>query len=119
DSSRSEEAEMPSGEVLVPSLHDGLYQCQYVGCQRLEGFALKCELKKHTRIHTRPFKCKCSDCPYAAAEKKDVDRHIKVAHKKLAGKLWGPMEPFVCTVCGKKFTREDNVQKHYKVQHIK
>lgn len=42
---RSGEAEMPSDESVNPSLHDGLYYCQYEGCQRLQGFTLKCQLK--------------------------------------------------------------------------
>ncbi|KAJ5878225.1 Zinc finger C2H2 [Penicillium solitum] len=113
----SEEAEMPSEEVIAPSPHDGLYYCQYVICQQRKGYALKCQLTKHIRTHVLPVKC--SECPYAAAEKKDVDRHVKAAHRRLAEQTWGPMEPILCALCKKEFTRRDNAQKHYKTKHIR
>ena len=40
-----EEAEMPSDEAIAPSPEDGLYHCQYEGCQRLDGYTLKSQLR--------------------------------------------------------------------------
>lgn len=42
---KSEEAEMPSDEVVAPSPRDELYCYRYEGCQRLEDYALECQLK--------------------------------------------------------------------------
>jgi uncharacterized ParB-like nuclease family protein len=42
---KSEEAEMPSDEVVAPSTCDELYFYRYEGCQRLEGYALECQRK--------------------------------------------------------------------------
>ncbi|KAJ6118446.1 zinc finger protein [Penicillium samsonianum] len=113
---KSEEAEMPSDEVVAPSPRDELYCYRYEGCQRLEDYALECQLKKRVRVHTVLFKC--AECSYIAAAKKDVARHVRVLHGELAERIWGPKELFVCAVCQKKFTRKDNAQKHYKAQHL-
>ncbi|CAG8313782.1 unnamed protein product [Penicillium salamii] len=117
DSWRSEEAEMPSGGMAGSWPHDRLYHCQYEGCQRLEGFSLKCHLRKHVQTHTLPFKCPI--CLYRSAEKRGVDRHIKVSHKRLAEELWGPMETHLCTLCGKEFARKDYIKRHLRTKHAK
>ncbi|CAG8926427.1 unnamed protein product [Penicillium salamii] len=109
---------MLSDVMIGHSPHDGLYYCQYEGCQRLHGFSLECQLRKHTRIHTLPFKCKFQGCNYASAERKGLDRHIKAFHKQLSMRLWGPMEPTVCPSCKKSFTRKDNFLKHLKAKHV-
>jgi hypothetical protein len=45
DGWEAEEAEMPSAEPLSGSSDDGLYYCQYEGCKRPNGYALKCQLR--------------------------------------------------------------------------
>jgi uncharacterized C2H2 Zn-finger protein len=72
--------------------------------------------RKRVRVGTVLFKC--AECSYIAAAKKDVARHVRVLHRELAERIWGPKELFVCTICQKKFTRKDNAQKHYKAQHL-
>ncbi|OQD76738.1 hypothetical protein PENANT_c122G02822 [Penicillium antarcticum] len=41
---KSEEAEMPSDEVVASSPRDELYLYQFEECQRLEGYGLDCQL---------------------------------------------------------------------------
>lgn len=45
DGWQSEEAEMPSDEMIAFSPDDGLYHCQYTGCKKAKGFTLKCQLR--------------------------------------------------------------------------
>lgn len=128
---QSEEAEMPSDIFIAFSPDNRLYYCQYTGCKRAEGFTHKCQLRyvsrltlvsifsndfrKHIRTHTLPLKC--FKCSYAAAERSDIIRHLKVAHPRLAEDLCGPIESFACSACPTKFTRKDNLQRHYKGKH--
>ena len=68
------------------------------------------------RSHIKPVKC--PRCSYTAAEQKDVRRHVEGAHNKWAKERWRVNDQFACEICGQLFTRKDNLQKHFRKQHL-
>lgn len=62
--------------------------------------------------------CQMPQCFFTVAEQKDVRRHVERAHNTWAKKLWEVNDQFACELCAKSFTRQDNLQKHQRNQHI-
>lgn len=45
-------------------------------------------------------------------------RHVRHAHKAWAEKEWGSVEKLACLVCGRQFSRKDNMLKHMKLHDL-
>ncbi|KAL4893574.1 hypothetical protein BDV59DRAFT_177628, partial [Aspergillus ambiguus] len=102
------EAEMPQDDHIEPSPEDGMYHCPHPKCTGRAPFSQKGLFRKHIRQHVKPIRCPlCNN--FSAAQRKDVYRHIATHNSK--------GQPFVCQLCAKQFTRNDNLQRHYKTQH--
>ncbi|PYH83566.1 hypothetical protein BO82DRAFT_411275 [Aspergillus uvarum CBS 121591] len=110
--SRFKEAPMPSYDHKI-SIVDGLYHCQHRACVAKTGFSKKRDLQKHMRIHVKPVKCPI--CTVTTAQPVHMRRHIEVYHSGWARQRW-PVGA-VCKLCGKPFTRKDNLRRHYQNQH--
>ncbi|CAH0602323.1 unnamed protein product [Chrysodeixis includens] len=63
--------------------------------------------KAHTKLHTTEHPFKCELCSYTCKIKKYLSRHVKKVHTKPVGNQ--------CTVCGKCFHYDCNLQKHMRV----
>ncbi|RAH65501.1 C2H2-type zinc finger protein [Aspergillus aculeatinus CBS 121060] len=109
---RFQEAPMPSYDQNV-SIVDGLYYCQHRACVTKTGFSRKRDLQKHMRIHFKPVECPM--CTVTTAQQIHMRRHIEVHHGGWARQLW--QVGAVCKLCGKSFTRRDNLRRHYRTQH--
>ncbi|RAK76572.1 C2H2-type zinc finger protein [Aspergillus fijiensis CBS 313.89] len=109
---RFQEAPMPSYDQNV-SIVDGLYYCQHRACVTKTGFSTKRDLQKHMRIHFKPVKCPI--CTVTTAQQIHMRRHFEVHHGGWARQLW--RVGAVCKLCGKSFTRTDNLRRHYRTQH--
>jgi hypothetical protein len=89
---------------------DGLFYCQYPGCQH-EGYSLQSRLTKHMDTHYKPWFC--SHCPVAMATLCDINKHIET-HKPA-----GARDKFSCLECEpeKTFARKDVRLKHMRRFH--
>lgn len=87
------------------------FPCPDEDCHK--GYDTKVQLQQHGKRHKRNFKCPMSDCDYAgASQQRDLDRHWTTSHAP-------SKTSFQCDFpgCGMKFTRDDNVGRHWKDQH--
>ncbi|OJK01295.1 hypothetical protein ASPACDRAFT_51202 [Aspergillus aculeatus ATCC 16872] len=109
---RFQEAPMPSYDHNI-SIVEGLYYCQHRACVTKNGFPRKRDLQKHMRIHVKPVKCPI--CTVTTAQQVHMRRHIEVHHGGWARQWW--KVGAVCELCGKPFTRRDNLRRHYRTQH--
>ncbi|KAI8719517.1 hypothetical protein NCS52_00732500 [Fusarium sp. LHS14.1] len=79
------------------------------------------EYNKHVKTHERPIRCEADEtCKETKAEQRDMDRHYISAHKEYAAWKGLITGPFVCDFpgCGKPFTRQDNLLKHWNKYHL-
>ncbi|KAJ4137418.1 hypothetical protein NW768_003005 [Fusarium equiseti] len=75
---------------------------------------------KHMKIHDRPVKCKADpNRNVTKAEQRDMDRHYRTSHKAYAASKGILTEETPCGFegCKSKFTRKDNLLKHWKKYH--
>ncbi|ETN44347.1 uncharacterized protein HMPREF1541_10527 [Cyphellophora europaea CBS 101466] len=86
-------------------------QCSDPGCDKI--FTRKCDLAKHEKTHSRPFKCPHKDCKYSEMglpTEKERDRHINDKHD--------PNPHFYqCQFCEFKTKRESNCKQHMEKKH--
>jgi hypothetical protein len=78
-------------------------------------FVRVCDLEKHLKVHTRPFKCPVSTCKYANLgwpTEKELDRHRLDKHTE-------PPQTFPCQYVGCSYhsKRESNVKQHMEKKH--
>jgi len=82
------------------------FPCPHASCT--EVFVRPCDLKKHRKKHTRPYKCKL--CPQDFYQRRDLEKHTRVH-------VGGPSWPCPYENCGKKYTVDDNLVRHIKKEH--
>ncbi|XEU98254.1 hypothetical protein FSHL1_003541 [Fusarium sambucinum] len=78
------------------------------------------DFNKHMKIHDKPVKCKAdASCKVTKAEQRDMDRHYRSSHRAYAASKGILTEDAVCGFqgCTSKFTRRDNLLKHWKKFH--
>ncbi|KAM0547027.1 hypothetical protein ACHAPJ_010570 [Fusarium lateritium] len=78
------------------------------------------DYNKHMKQHDKPVKCKADpNCTVTKAEQRDMDRHYRSAHKAYAASKGILTEETTCGFggCTSKFTRRDNLLKHWKKYH--
>lgn len=90
---------------------EGLFDCQSCG----EQYTRVCDLNKHLKTHSRPFRCPVNECRYHAfgwPTEKELDRHYSDNH------LTEP-RVFSCTWHGCNYTskRESNCKQHMEKAH--
>lgn len=85
--------------------------CSDPTCDKI--FTRKCDLAKHEKTHSRPFKCPHTDCKYnelGLPTEKERDRHINDKHD--------PNPHFYqCNFCEFKTKRESNCKQHMEKKH--
>ncbi|EWG41493.1 hypothetical protein FVEG_03599 [Fusarium verticillioides 7600] len=97
----------PSPEEIVPK------KCREPGCDK--EFMRSCDLTKHEKTHSRPWKCPVPTCPYyqhGYVTEKDRDRHYRARHST-------PPEWYECMFkpCPFKSKREMNCKQHMEKVH--
>jgi hypothetical protein len=86
------------------------HQCRWCGRE----FDQSSMLKQHIRRHTRPVRCEQSGCSASFATKRDMFRHLATHHS--ARHAIQDNAGF-CELCGKHFTRRDNLRRHQHRTH--
>lgn len=87
--------------------------CSEPGCNK--EFARSCDLTKHEKTHSRPWKCSDKDCKYhdyGWPTEKELDRHVNDKHAA-APKLYTCLYP----PCPYKSKRESNCKQHMEKAH--
>jgi hypothetical protein len=72
------------------------------------------------KTHNKPVKCKADpSCNVTKAEQRDMDRHYRTSHRAYAARKGILTEDRICGFegCASKFTRQDNLVKHWKKFH--
>ncbi|RMZ84227.1 hypothetical protein DV738_g848, partial [Chaetothyriales sp. CBS 135597] len=86
-------------------------RCSDKSCHKV--FTRKCDLAKHEKTHSRPFKCPIAGCKYAELglpTEKERERHINDKHD--------PNPYFYyCKFCEFKTKRESNCKQHQEKKH--
>lgn len=100
-----------SADPKAYNLAAGPYNCP--DCTKI--FARPCDLNKHSKSHTRPFKCQHSDCKYADLgwpTQKELERHNNDKHSP------NPII-YACEYegCDYKSKRESNCKQHMEKAH--
>lgn len=91
------------------------YKCQ--NCQ--ESFGRKCDLNKHIKTHTRPYKCTHSGCVYKTKgfpTQSEHDRHMATHLGQTAGSHSGYC-PFSWCLMSRRPQRSDNLARHMRTKH--
>ncbi|KAK3362781.1 hypothetical protein B0T25DRAFT_586943 [Lasiosphaeria hispida] len=96
-----------SPEELAPK------KCREVGCNKV--FKRPCDLTKHEKTHSRPWKCPVSTCKYHEygwPTEKEMDRHHNDKHSSAP-----PMYECHFKPCPYKSKRESNCKQHMEKAH--
>jgi hypothetical protein len=76
-------------------------------------FNRKCDLAKHEKTHSRPFKCPVEDCRYheqGLPTEKERERHVNDKHA-------ANPKYYHCTYCSFKTKRDSNCKQHMEKKH--
>ena len=103
---------------------ENLFKCPRPTCFYFhEGFKGEKSRKQHIKRHDRPFICSFPDCSiveFGFTSNKDLEKHMKLFHPEV-GDLANSFStqtkptgatPFVCELCGKRFTRNFHWRSH-------
>lgn len=87
--------------------------CSQRDCDKV--FHRKCDLSKHEKTHTRPYKCPVAGCKYydlGLPTEKELDRHMNDKHEDTPAL-------YTCEYdgCGFKSKRESNLKQHKEKKH--
>lgn len=87
--------------------------CSQKDCDKV--FHRKCDLSKHEKTHTRPYKCPIAGCKYfdlGLPTEKELDRHMNDKHEDTPAL-------YTCDYdgCGFKSKRESNLKQHKEKKH--
>ncbi|KAI2640554.1 hypothetical protein GGS26DRAFT_580163 [Hypomontagnella submonticulosa] len=96
-----------SPEELAPK------KCTHVGCNK--EFKRPCDLTKHEKTHSRPWKCPIPTCKYhdyGWPTEKEMDRHVNDKHSAAP-----PMFECHFKPCPYKSKRESNCKQHMEKAH--
>ncbi|KAI1383242.1 uncharacterized protein F4822DRAFT_70111 [Hypoxylon trugodes] len=96
-----------SPEELAPK------KCNHPGCNK--EFKRPCDLTKHEKTHSRPWKCPISTCKYhdyGWPTEKEMDRHVNDKHSAAP-----PMYECHFKPCPYKSKRESNCKQHMEKAH--
>ena len=88
-------------------------QCKEPGCNK--EFKRPCDLTKHEKTHSRPWKCPLTNCKYHEygwPTEKEMDRHINDKHSSAP-----PMYECLFKPCPYKSKRESNCKQHMEKAH--
>lgn len=96
---------------LAQSIFEGIFHCQSCGKQ----YTRHCDLNKHVKTHSRPFKCPIEACRYSTfgwPTEKELDRHYNDKHSK-------EPQTFACLWHDCKYSskRESNCKQHMEKVH--
>ncbi|KAG5928945.1 hypothetical protein E4U42_007650 [Claviceps africana] len=94
-----------TAEELAPKL------CRQPGCNK--EFKRRCDLTKHEKTHTRPWKCHVTTCPYYITgwpTEKERGRHINDKHSDSP-------TVHICEECSFTSKRESNLKQHMERSH--
>ncbi|KIW92200.1 uncharacterized protein Z519_07184 [Cladophialophora bantiana CBS 173.52] len=86
-------------------------KCSDPTCDKI--FTRKCDLAKHEKTHSRPFKCPETSCKYhelGLPTEKERERHINDRHSK------NPVY-YKCEFCEFRTKRESNCKQHQEKKH--
>ncbi|KAF4785321.1 C2H2 type zinc finger domain protein [Colletotrichum scovillei] len=92
---------------------NGDWRCSYAGCRSLAVFERACDLRKHHSTHTKTLFCprpECASSMIGFAYPKDYRRHLR-SHK--------PSIPCPYALCGRLFSRTDNMRSHFSKIHVR
>lgn len=106
DAARSMARRKKGAEYRAPEL-----KCSDRDCDK--AFSRKCDLAKHEKTHTRPFKCPHAGCKYhelGLPTEKERDRHINDKHET------NP-QYYKCDFCEFKTKRQSNCKQHMEKKH--
>lgn len=85
--------------------------CSHDGCDKV--FQRKCDLSKHEKTHSRPYKCtdpRCKFHEFGLPTEKELDRHMNDRHN-IAPKM------YKCEFCEFQTKRESNCKQHMEKKH--
>jgi hypothetical protein len=88
-------------------------RCSHIGCTK--EFTRSCDLTKHEKTHSRPFKCKHDGCKYTELgwpTEKELDRHLNDKHNPNPKKFRCLFPP-----CAYESKRESNCKQHMEKTH--
>lgn len=96
---------------LAQNVFEGFFHCQSCGKQ----YTRHCDLNKHIKTHSRPFKCPVEACRYSTfgwPTEKELDRHYNDKHSK-------EPQTFACLWhdCNYSSKRESNCKQHMEKVH--
>ena len=86
-------------------------KCSDRTCDKV--FTRKCDLAKHEKTHSRPFKCPIANCKYhdmGLPTEKERDRHINDKHST-------DPKYYHCEYCSFKTKRDSNCKQHMEKKH--
>ncbi|KAF8245347.1 hypothetical protein K440DRAFT_634498 [Wilcoxina mikolae CBS 423.85] len=84
------------------------FPCDHPSCTK--SYPRQCDLRKHKKRHQKPFPCRAStECNSYFSTEKDRDRHERSKHRR--------EEHLVCSVCGHRTARKDNMKDHVRRRH--
>lgn len=97
----------PTAEELAPR------KCREPGCDK--EFKRHCDLSKHEKTHSRPWKCPIVTCKYHSLgwpTQKEMDRHVNDKHSDAPAMYECSFKP-----CGYSSKRESNCKQHMEKAH--
>ena len=72
-------------------------------------------LRRHAKVHHKPFACNVEGCHWRFPTLKDLKRHKGSLHKDLAS---GPRQTYNCAFCDYVSDRKDNLKRHSAARHL-
>lgn len=102
---------MRNSNPNVNATPDPNLTCHELGCNKI--FTRPCDLRKHEKFHTRPFKCTEPGCKFSAVglpSEKELDRHMNDKHRS-------NQKHYKCLYCEYSSKRDSNCKQHMEKRH--